>query len=813
MDKFNPSIMLVLLLVIVIVLTPTTLAVDWVNSTANASYLAVVGVDNGSAYYSTGNTIYKTNDSGVSDSSVYVSGIEAISGLTAITGGETVRVADENYYESTNGGGSFSQVSGVIETVNTVGSDDGNYILVGTYSSAFWLSTNGGSNYTRMTSVLTDRVFAMDMSSDGQFMVVSAQQTGETFYSSDYGSTWNATANITGTDVRDLAISEDGQIIYAVVSLGSVFVSTNAGISWSVLDSELTSGLSYYSVDCNDDCSVIGVSAVNGNGFWLSENSGANWSNELLGSFYWTDFSPDGTELWVAGGNAPTNHIYKAIIPIPNSFLIDSCRTITASGEYNLTQNISGAGCLNIPVPDVVINAGDYEIDGGITSALSISSSADNVTINGGVFRGATDTGTISIATGSNQITINGSEVYATGNFLYFGIKAISITDLTVDNSVISVSGTGSKSMYGSRFRNLIVRDSVLTGYESINFFSDTNDNWLIDNVTMNGGQYQHLRISDGEVRNSRFNGGNAGLQTVYDPFVVGNVFIHDNEFLGMGTAISGDSQNVEVYDNEFTPTTTIFSVGSGVFTAYNNTFNTTATMSLSTTINLNKSTSGNTWTNPASNGFSDTCLNDGFGVCEEDNVIGNSTDYEPIAFSLYCASTFVCDGYGTGTCLLNDTDTASCNSVNDTNSCGRIYSGDFSEFLNQTGICDSCTPSFSCDGFSAGVCNITSETSNDTCNSVNDGNGCFALTGLGADQYAGNFSEFPDEINACNVSNTARANYLMGALILIIPLIFILSLLFSSRFGNKLIKDKKISNLTTTLLIVVIVVMLLTLL
>jgi hypothetical protein len=109
---------------------------------------------------------------------------------------------------------------------------------------------------------------------------------------------------------------------------------------------------------------------------------------------------------------------------------------------------------------------------------------------------------------------------------------------------------------------------------------------------------------------------------------------------------------------------------------------------------------------------------------------------YEP------CVEDWICDGYDTATCLLNDTSTASCNSVYDNTSCGTSYTGDYTEFTNQTDVCDYCTPSWNCTGYDECI----EPAAEVMCNSVNDTNGCYAITNLTADNYTGDYTEFTNQ-------------------------------------------------------------------
>jgi hypothetical protein len=137
--------------------------------------------------------------------------------------------------------------------------------------------------------------------------------------------------------------------------------------------------------------------------------------------------------------------------------------------------------------------------------------------------------------------------------------------------------------------------------------------------------------------------------------------------------------------------------------------------------------------------------------IVRYDNIVVSEVDS--------CVADWVCSGYANATCLVNDTSTAACNAVTDNNTCGDSYSGDYSEFDNQTGVCDYCTPSWNCTGFEACVSPATTA----SCNETEDLNGCFATTSLAADQYSGNYSEF--NTSACTYpSSGGGTRYVVDA-------------------------------------------------
>lgn len=156
------------------------------------------------------------------------------------------------------------------------------------------------------------------------------------------------------------------------------------------------------------------------------------------------------------------------------------------------------------------------------------------------------------------------------------------------------------------------------------------------------------------------------------------------------------------------------------------------------------------------------------------------------------CTEDWVCNGYDSGICLINDTNTASCNSVIDNNACGTNYTGDYTEFTNQTTACDFCTPSFSCGAY--GACSLeenTTFTYTRECIGATDDNSCFSQTGLGSDQYAGNLSEFEDQV--CQPSDTIAINNASIIMLALVPLMFVLAAFGATKFGNKLLEKGRV--------------------
>jgi len=145
-----------------------------------------------------------------------------------------------------------------------------------------------------------------------------------------------------------------------------------------------------------------------------------------------------------------------------------------------------------------------------------------------------------------------------------------------------------------------------------------------------------------------------------------------------------------------------------------------------------------------------------------------NDTAQTPI-----CVEDWVCNGYGNATCLINDTSTASCNSVIDNNACGTNYTGDYSEFTNQTGVCDFCTPSFAseCTVWNTSACPAQNYTGNYSCIATIDANSCFSQTSLPSD--APDFNALYGQ-RVCSELQSENSLALAGLLVALLPMLLI---------------------------------------
>jgi hypothetical protein len=109
-----------------------------------------------------------------------------------------------------------------------------------------------------------------------------------------------------GTDIVDLAVSEDG-VMYAVTGTDNVcYKSTNGGVTWSRLSKEFGSGTTEFVSVSLDDSDVVAVSM--GTTIWLSTNGGSTWGD--LGTIAGdVTTCSDVDDLAVSAADGSTNYI------------------------------------------------------------------------------------------------------------------------------------------------------------------------------------------------------------------------------------------------------------------------------------------------------------------------------------------------------------------------------------------------------------------------------------------------------------------------------------------------------------------------
>ena len=184
--------------------------------------------------------------------------------------------------------------------------------LIAITAGADWVSTNSGLTWVS-NSMPTTAVFwaSLASSADGNKLVVARGSYLSPIYTSiDSGITW-ASNNIVAY-WGSVASSADGEKLIAVSHYSDIFndsgaavwTSTNAGLNWI---SNNVPGHIYYSAASSSDGTTLVVGCDSGSLF-VSTNSGLSWQATILPTTNWLGTvasSADGTKLVAAAHNGP----------------------------------------------------------------------------------------------------------------------------------------------------------------------------------------------------------------------------------------------------------------------------------------------------------------------------------------------------------------------------------------------------------------------------------------------------------------------------------------------------------------------------
>lgn len=140
------------------------------------------------------------------------------------------------------------------------------------YAALTWTQTQpGGNNDFSWTPSA--------ISSDGQKMIVG-EQGGTLYISSNGGSSWtliDPTGGIENPDWYTTSMSSNGQIIVAGVYAGRLYRSTDGGDNWSEIRPDGNADVNWYTTSMSSDGQIM-LAGVNDGRMYKSTNGGDSWS-------------------------------------------------------------------------------------------------------------------------------------------------------------------------------------------------------------------------------------------------------------------------------------------------------------------------------------------------------------------------------------------------------------------------------------------------------------------------------------------------------------------------------------------------------
>ncbi|MFA6232684.1 MAG: T9SS type A sorting domain-containing protein [Bacteroidota bacterium] len=197
----------------------------------------------------------------------------------------SLEVSGEKYFAGTRTGGiflstdygtSWSAVNSGLTTKNVWAlAVSGTNIFAATWGGGVFLSTNYGTSWTPVNSGLT-KLKIICLAVNGT-TIYAGTSGGGVFRSSDNGTTWSL-SGLAGAIVNSVVVS--GSNVYAgTQEAGGVSVSTDNGITWTAVNSGLTTKWVI-------DLAVSGnnmFAATWGGGVFLSTDNGTSWSSVNTG--------------------------------------------------------------------------------------------------------------------------------------------------------------------------------------------------------------------------------------------------------------------------------------------------------------------------------------------------------------------------------------------------------------------------------------------------------------------------------------------------------------------------------------------------
>jgi predicted acyltransferase (DUF342 family) len=185
-------------------------------------------------------------------------------------------------YLTSNGGQTWTSVTGTSIVGPGAISNNGQIIFIGSATSTIVYSTNGGSSWTTAPSTAFS-VYSADMNNAGTYAIVGGNGNG-IWYSSNGGQTWTQSNITSGTWVCSMN-KTTGQVCVAVNPgvLAGIYISYNYGQTWAL--SSKTTGIFFGTA-----ISPNGINALVGA---HSDSTGVFYSTSVSTSLGFSIFSSD----------------------------------------------------------------------------------------------------------------------------------------------------------------------------------------------------------------------------------------------------------------------------------------------------------------------------------------------------------------------------------------------------------------------------------------------------------------------------------------------------------------------------------------
>jgi hypothetical protein len=265
-------------------------------------------------------------------------------------------------------------------------------------------------------------------SADGSHLI-DAVQNGQVFISSNFGSTWTATA--TSLAWNGVTSSSDGTHLAATVSNGQIWVSANSGGTWTAV----ATVLAWQGIASSSDGTHL-AAVVGGGQIWTSADSGTTWTARAS-TQGWTAIasSSDGTHLaaTVSGGQIYTS---------ADSGVTWSAQASTTQSWVSISSSADGTRLAAAFIGGQIYTSDDSGVTwtpaGIARNYHSVAYSADGSHIYAAVFNGGIYASSSNRTTSGTGGSISGAQDDAI-ELQYVGSNAFIVLDYTSNSGSFTV--------------------------------------------------------------------------------------------------------------------------------------------------------------------------------------------------------------------------------------------------------------------------------------------------------------------------------------------------------------------------------------
>jgi hypothetical protein len=257
-------------------------------------------------------------------------------------------------YYSVNNIGYFENVATNFSVAET---DIGKYANPSTFSTVAGTITtcgfttpivqyNTGNTWNAVSSSITAGWRSVSISASGQYAVACIDASSKTYYSNNYGQTWNESNSIV-TFWRSVSISASGQYAIAGVNGGQLYYSNSFGVNWTVnatSPSLATSDWFTVSISASGQYAIACQNVTSVGKMYFSNNYGVTWTESYSVGGIWNTCSMSASGQYAVACIQTAGQLYHSndygqtwiVATQPSGVTSADWRavSISASGQY-----------------------------------------------------------------------------------------------------------------------------------------------------------------------------------------------------------------------------------------------------------------------------------------------------------------------------------------------------------------------------------------------------------------------------------------------------------------------------------------------